>query len=304
MPAQKGLYYDKNGKELKSLKKGMKLYNANGKELGTYQGVMSLGDNYRGPVILESGFFGVDHKPLTGDARKLYFKRDDKGNFTSPQDLTYTSSGYVQVADIPSGPEPDAATELAEVQAAERKAAKQKAAKQQAAKPKAQAAKPKPAPKREKVKMEEMKKREAAPIATKEVSKELATRSKSKPAADKPKATTKKTTSAGSGMSSLKEQKVSDTITLAEPKGEIKGKESKTKETPRQAAARKRSAKKEGKQQARKDTRAAVAKERKEMKGLRDQIAVAKAQERGDKRVTRAKSKKEKLEARLKALRS
>ena len=297
MPAQKGLYYDKNGKELKSLKKGMKLYNANGKELGTYQGVMSLGDNYRGPVILEGGFFGVDHKPLTGDARKLYFKRDDKGNFTKPQDITYTASGYVQVADIPSGPEPDAATELAEVQAAERKAAKQ-----QAAKPKAQAAKPKPAPKREKVK--EMKKIKAGPIATKEVNAELATRSKSKPAADKPKATTKKTTSGGSGMSSLKEQKVSDTITLAEPKGEIKGKEAKTKETPGQAAARKRSAKKEGKQQARKDTRAAVAKERKEMKGLRDEIAVAKAQARGDKRVTRAKSKKEKLEARLKALKS
>lgn len=298
MPAQKGLYYDKNGKEIKSLKKGMKLYTSAGKELGTYQGVMSLGDNYRGPVIVEGGFFGVDYKPLTGDARKLYFKRDDKGNFTKPQDITYTASGYVQVADIPSGPEPDGPTEVAEA------VAKQKAAKQQAAKPKAQAAKPKPAPKREKVKMEEMKKREAAPIATKEVSKELATRSKSKPAADKPKATTKKTTSGGSGMSSLKEQKVSDTITLAEPKGEIKGKESKTKETPRQAAARKRSAKKEGKQQARKDTRAAVAKERKEMKGLRDQIAVAKAQERGDKRVTRAKSKKEKLEARLKALKS
>ena len=209
MPAQKGLYYDKNGKELKSLKKGMKLYNANGKELGTYQGVMSLGDNYRGPVILEGGFFGVDHKPLTGDARKLYFKRDDKGNFTKPQDITYTASGYVQVADIPSGPEPDAATELAEVQAAERKAAKQ-----------------------QKIKANTIKK--------KEVNDEIATRSKSKPAADKPKATTKKTTSAGSGMSSLKEQKVSDTITLAEPKGEIKGKESKTKETARQAAGRKR----------------------------------------------------------------
>ncbi len=93
-------------------------------------------------------------------------------------------------------------------------------------------------------------------------------------------------------------------IKLAEPKGEMKTKESETKETPTQAAARKRSAKKEGKQQARKDTRAAVAKERKEAKGLRDEIAVAKAQARGDKRVTRAKSKKEKLEARLKALRS
>ena len=152
--------------------------------------------------------------------------------------------------------------------------------------------------------MEKAKTDKPAPIATKKISEELATKSKSKPAADKPKATTKKTTSGGSGMSSLKEQKVSDTITLAEPKGEIKGKESKTKETPRQAAARKRSAKKEGKQQVRKDTRAAVAKERKEMKSLRDEIAVAKAQERGDKRVTRAKSKREKLEARLKALRS
>ena len=98
--------------------------------------------------------------------------------------------------------------------------------------------------------------------------------------------------------------KISAEIKLAEPKGEMKAKESETKETPRQAAARKRSAKKEGKQQARKDTRAAVAKERKEMKSLRDEIAVAKAQERGDKRVTRAKSKREKLEARLKALRS
>jgi hypothetical protein len=93
-------------------------------------------------------------------------------------------------------------------------------------------------------------------------------------------------------------------IKLAEPKGEMKSKESETKETPRQAATRKRSAKKEGKQQARKDTRAAVAKERKETKSLRDEIAVAKTQARGDKRVTRAKSKKEKLEARLKALRS
>ena len=93
-------------------------------------------------------------------------------------------------------------------------------------------------------------------------------------------------------------------IKLAQPKGEMKAKESETKETPRQAAARKRSAKKEGKQRARKDTRAAVAKERKEMKSLRDEIAVAKAQERGDKRVSRAKSKREKLEARLKALRS
>ncbi len=93
-------------------------------------------------------------------------------------------------------------------------------------------------------------------------------------------------------------------IKLAEPKGEMKSKESETKETPRQAATRKRSAKKEGKQQARKDTRAGVAQERKEMKSLRDQIAVAKTQERGDKRVSRAKSKREKLEARLKALRS
>ena len=70
-------------------------------------------------------------------------------------------------------------------------------------------------------------------------------------------------------------------IKLAEPKGEMKSKESETKETPRQAA-----------------------KERKETKSLRDEIAVAKTQARGDKRVTRAKSKKEKLEARLKALRS
>jgi len=290
MPAQKGLYYDKSGKEIKSLKKGMKLYTANGKELGTYDGVKSLSGGYRGPVIKEAGFFGVDYKKATGDATKLYFKRDDKGNFTSPQDLTLSGSSgrYVQVADIPSGPEPDAATENAEAQ--ERR--------------KPQAAKPKPAPKREEVKMEKMKKREAAPIATKKISKELATRSKSKPSADKSKATTKKTTSGGSGMGSLKEQKVSDTITLAEPKGEMKSKESETKETPRQAATRKRSAKKEGKQQARKDTRAAVAKERKETKSLRDEIAVAKTQARGDKRVTRAKSKKEKLEARLKALRS